>query len=141
MNTGLLAQLYARQTDVKAAMAEARVHLAEERIDPLATANARWRLTRLLTGYQIFKHQRIFDPLARHGSREDARAAQQMKIDCVAIGQTFRAYLARWTASGIEGREPEYRRDARGMMSLLEHHILRERRGIEALLEPEKRAA
>ncbi len=141
MNSGLLTQLYAHQTGLKAAMADARAHLAADAIDPLATANARWRLTRLLTAYQMFKHQRIFDPLTRQGSREDARTALQMKIDCIAIGETFRAYLARWTASGIEGREPEYRRDARGMMSLLERHILRERRGIEALFEPEKRAA
>ncbi|MES2987471.1 MAG: hypothetical protein V4808_06175 [Pseudomonadota bacterium] len=141
MNTGILSQLYAHQTDVKAAMAETQALFTAEPIDMFAAANARWKLTRLLTGYQMFKHQRIFDPLIRGGSVEDARVACQMKIDCVAMGENFRIYLARWTASGIEGREAEYRRDAAGMIAMLHRHILRERSGIEALLAPEKRAA
>lgn len=141
MNRLLLSQLYAHQAEVKAALAETQALFSDEPADPLATANARWKLTRLLTGYQMFKHQRIFDPLVRHGSVEDSHAAQQLKIDCVAIGEIFRAHLARWTTAGIEGRETEYRRDATGMTALLERHILRERRGIEALLAPGKRAA
>lgn len=141
MNNGILAQLYDHQTAVKAAMAETHAMLAKERVDPQDTAAARWALTRLLTGYQMFKHQRIFDPISRGGAPDDARAAREMKIACVAAGETFRAYLGRWTASGIEGREIEYCRDAKGMMGLLDRHILTERRGIEALLKPELRAA
>ena len=141
MNKGILSQLYDHQTAVKAAMAETQAMLRADMVDPQETAAARWALTRLLTGYQMFKHQRIFDPLVRHGSLEDAHVAREMKIACVAAGETFRAYLARWTASGIEGREMEYRRDAKGMMALLERHILHERRGIEALLAPGLRAA
>ena len=141
MVTGILVQLHGHQADVKAAMAETQALLAAEPIDALALATARWRFTRTLTGYQVFKHQRIFDPLSRHGSPEEAHAARQMKIECVAISETFRAYLARWTASGIEGREAEYRRDARGMISMIDRHMLHEGRGIEALLVPEKRAA
>ncbi|RYD91935.1 MAG: hypothetical protein EOP61_26600 [Sphingomonadales bacterium] len=141
MNTGILSQLYEHQAAVKGAIAEAQAMLAADTIEPQDIAAGRWMLTRLLTGYQMFKHQRVFDPLARNGTSDDAHAARQMKIQCVAMGETFRAYLARWTASGIEGREHEYRREAKGMMSLLERHILHERRGIEALLAPEKRAA
>jgi hypothetical protein len=141
MNTAILAQLYAHQAEVKGAIAETQALFTAEPIDALATANARWKLTRLVTGYQMFKHQRIFDPLSQHGRPEDARVARQMKIDCIAMGEAFRVYLARWTASGIEGREAEYRRDATGMMAMLHRHIQRERGGIEALLAPEKRAA
>lgn len=141
MNTGILAQLYAHQTDIKAGMAETQALLTADTIDTVATAAARWKLTRLLTTYQMFKHQRIFDPLTRHGAPEDSRIAQRMKIDCVALDETFRVYLGRWTASGIEGHEAEYRRDATGMMAMLHRHILRERSGIEALLAPEKRVA
>lgn len=141
MAQSILSQLYDHQTAVKAAMAETQALLRADMVDPKDIAAARWALTRLLTGYQMFKHQRVFDPLSRHGTPEDAHAARQMKIDCVAMGETFRAHLARWTSSGIEGHEMEYRRDATGMMALLERHILRERRGIEALLAPEKRAA
>ena len=141
MNSGILTQLYAHQADVKAAMADTQALLAAEAIDAMALANTRWRFTRVLTGYQVFKHQRIFDPLARHGTPGDAHAARQLKIACVAMGETFRAYLARWNATGIEGHEAEYRREAKGMISMIERHILGKRRGIEALLAPEKRAA
>jgi hypothetical protein len=141
MNTGILTQLHAHQADVKAAMAETQALLAAESLDTLEIANARWRFTRVLTGYQVFKHQRIFDPLARHGTPEEASAARQLKIACVAMGETFRAYLARWNATGMEGHETEYRRDAKGMITMIERHMLDERRGIEALLAPEKRAA
>ena len=141
MVTGILVQLHAHQADVKAAIAESRALLAAESIDLLATANARWRFTRLLTGYQMFKHQRIFDPLSRHGSAGDAAAARQLKIGCIATGETFRAHLARWNPSGIEANEAEYRRATRGMIAMIERHMLTERRDIEALLAPEKRVA
>ncbi|WP_066800359.1 hypothetical protein [Sphingomonas soli] len=141
MNTGILSQLYEHQSAVKVEIAAAHAVLAADPVDPLDLVSRRWALTRLLTGYQGFKHQQIFDPLARHGTPDDAYAARHMKIQCVAMGETFRAYLARWTESGIEGREHEYRREAKGMMALLERHILHERRGIEALLAPETKAA
>lgn len=141
MNTGTLQQLYDHQAELRSAMAQSLASLSDDGVNPLAAANARRNLTRLLTGYQMFKHQRIFDPIARNGTPEDAHIAQRMKIACVATGGAFRAYLARWTASGIEGREIEYRRDAKGMMALLERHILQERSGIETLLAPEKRVA
>ncbi|RYY28263.1 MAG: hypothetical protein EOP62_03425 [Sphingomonadales bacterium] len=141
MNTAILSQLYVHQSEVKSAMAAKRALLAAETMDTMATANARWRLTRMLTGYQVFKHQRIFDPLSRHGTPRDSDAAKQMKIGCVAMNQTFRTYLARWTASGIEGHEAEYRRDARAILAMIDRHILSERRTIEMLLTSDRQAA
>ena len=57
------------------------------------------------------------------------------------MGETFRAHLARWNPSGIEANEAEYRRATRGMIAMIERHMLTERRDIEALLAPEKRVA
>src|SRR5690606_13429047 len=115
MVSGILSQLHAHQADVKAALARVRALIDAESLDMPATAEARRDFTRSLTGYQIFKHQRIFDPLARHGSPADSAIARQLKFECVAMGETFRPYLARWNASGIHGREAEYRREARGI--------------------------
>ncbi|RYD93613.1 MAG: hypothetical protein EOP61_23250 [Sphingomonadales bacterium] len=135
MHTALLEQLYAHQAEVRSAIAEALALLA--RADAPAIAHGRLKLTRALTAYQLFKHQRIFDWFARHGTSEEAHAARQLKIEWIATGETFRAFLAR----GIEGREAEHAREAQGMMTLLDRHIQSERRDIEALLATEKRAA
>ena len=115
--------------------------ICADALDPAMVSSARWRFVRVLTGYQVFKHQQIFDPVVQHGSMLDADAARQLKAECILISEAFRSYIAKWSTSGITDREAEYRRDAEGMILRVRTHIARERRGIEALLTRSARAA
>ncbi len=132
--TALLAQMHEYHQTIAdiTAQADAMVSLAD--IDAAAICSARWRFVRVLTGYQMFKHQQIFDPVMKHGSALDADAARQLKAECILISEAFRNYVAKWSTSGITGQEDTYRCEAHAIILRVRTHIAREARGIEALL-------
>lgn len=132
--TGLLAQMHQHHQAITDITVEADAMIGNPELDPTAVGTARWRFVRVLTGYQVFKHQQIFDPMVKHGSMLDADAARQLKAECILISEAFRNYVARWSASGITGHEDAYRCEARTMILRVRSHIVRERSGIEALL-------
>ncbi|MBB5711769.1 hypothetical protein [Sphingomonas xinjiangensis] len=139
--TGLLAQMHEHHCAIAAYTADAEALISAADLDPAIVSNSRWRFVRTLTGYQLFKHQQIFDPVLQRGSQLDADAARQLKAECILISEAFRSYIAKWSTSGIVGREDEYRSDAKAMILRVRRHIVRERRGIEALLSPSLQAA
>lgn len=139
--TGLLAQMHDHHQAIASYTVEAEGMVCAAELDPNTVSSARWRFVRVLTAYQVFKHQQIFDPMVARGSKLDVDAALQLKAECIIISEAFRSYIAKWSMSGITGREEEYRRDARSMILRVRTHIIRERRGIEALLNPSARAA
>lgn len=138
---GLLAQMHEHHRAIAAYTADAEAMIATAQLDPTAVSNARWRFVRALTGYQVFKHQRIFDPMMQQGSPRDIDAARQLKTECILISEAFRSYIAKWSASGIVDREDEYRCEAKAMIRKVRAHIVRERHGMEALLNVPARAA
>jgi hypothetical protein len=140
-HAALLAQMHQHHQGVAEYVLEAGAIIGADTLDPAAVSTIRWRFVRVLTGYQLFKHQQIFDPVVQHGSMRDADAARQLKAECILISEAFRNYVARWSASGITGREAEYRHDAQAMIARVQAHITRERRGIEALLARSTRTA
>ena len=141
MVPGILAQLRAHQADVLDALADMQARLAAESLDTLGIADARREFTRQLTRYQIFKHRLIFEPLTGHGCVHQGAAVREMKIGCIVMSHTFRAYMARWNMSAIEGRAADYRREARGMVAMIERHLRSDRHEIDAMLALEKHAA
>ncbi len=139
--TGLLAQMHQHHQAIADVTVEADAMLGSPDLDPAAVSSARWRFVRVLTGYQVFKHQQIFDPMVKHGSMLDADAARQLKAECILISEAFRNYVAKWSTSGIAGQEDAYRCEAHSMILRVRTHIARERRGIEALLSRSALAA
>lgn len=139
--TSILAQMHQHHRAIADYTAEAETLMSTPELDPATVSNARWRFVRVLTGYQVFKHQQIFDPMVKHGSMLDADSARQLKAECILISEAFRSYIAKWSISGITDREDEYRREAHAMILRVRTHIARERGGIEALLAQSERAA
>ena len=104
--------------------------------DPAQLSRARWALVRALTAYQLFKHQEVFDPAIARRVLGEAARAERMKQACTAMGEEFRGYVAKWSATDISGEWAAYQPAALKMMARLRAHIERERAEITALLAP-----
>ena len=111
-----------------------RVLRAPER-DATALARTRWELARAILAYQGFKHHEIFDPVARRGPAARADAARRLKAACVASGDAFRAYVARWSAVSVVDRWDEYQPAAFALIAGIRDHLARERREAGELLK------
>lgn len=112
----------------------AHVLVMADRVDsiPLMTRH-RDRLTAHLRRYQRFKHERIFDPVLRHGPASSRIVARQMKVDCYELGETITAYHARWRHLGV-GEWPTYRADMLQTAGVIERGMAAELRAIRQLL-------
>ncbi len=100
----------------------------------LPIAKARWSLARMLREYQLFKHTEIFDPAILHGDKDQAAVARRMRAECIAAGEHFTAYVARWSRRDVAAAWPEYRAATREMIDGMRRHIAREQREAAALL-------
>jgi hypothetical protein len=67
----------------------------------------------VLGDYQVFKHERIFNPALTHADPELAGLAREMKVECIAAGETFRAHLQGWRVEDIRGAWTNYQATAR----------------------------
>ena len=133
-NPDRLKQLDAHQTIILEIIAAGERLLAAPERDAAALARKRWELARALMAYQGFKHREIFDPLAARGGPDQARAARRLKADCVAMGESFRAYVARWSAVSVCDRWDEYQAAATKLVADLRLHLRRERSETSSLL-------
>lgn len=102
--------------------------------DPQALARTRWELARAVMAYQGFKHREIFDPIAREADAKRAGTARRLKAACVSSGETFRAYVARWSSVDVLGCWDEYQRAAHKLIADLRAGLAQEKREAEALL-------
>ncbi len=95
-----------------------------------------------LRDYQLFKHERIFDPAVADGGAETTRLGRAMKMECIAAGEVFRSHVQQWKADRIAADWPRYRTAARLTLNALRRHLENERDGIETLLRllPDKAA-
>jgi hypothetical protein len=103
--------------------------------DAAGLARTRWELARAVLTYQGFKHHEIFDPIARRGPAGYADAARRLKAACVASGDAFRAYVARWSAVSVLDRWDEYQPAALALIAGIRDDLARERREAGALLK------
>jgi hypothetical protein len=78
---------------------------------------------RLLTSYQAFVHREFFDPIIASGNAEHAALARAMKIDCIEMTESFRAFQRRWIAEDAVERWDEYLLAAAQMVERLRRHI------------------
>jgi hypothetical protein len=101
--------------------------------DVAGCASARWELARILGGYQVFKHLRIYDPAIMEGTPRQAAAARRLKVDCIALSQDFRGYIARWGTAGSGEQWTEYRLDTLSMLRRIRTLLARERREVDVI--------
>ena len=101
--------------------------------DVASLGQARWQAARALRQYQLFKHGRIFDPIA---ASQDFRAlkARQMKEDCISFGDAFHKYVLRWSVVSIADNWEEYHAAALGSVARIRAQLVKERVGIAELL-------
>ena len=101
--------------------------------DVAALGQARWQAARALRQYQLFKHGRIFDPIA---ASQDFRAvkARQMKDDCIRFGEAFHKYVLRWSVVSISDNWEEYHAAALASVARIRAQLVRERAGVAELL-------
>lgn len=132
--TDRLAQLDAHQATIAAIMREAGKMLRSPDRDAAGLSRKRWEVTRALMAYQGFKHREIFDPIVAKGAPDEARAARRLKADCIAMGDTVRAYVAHWSAVSVADCWDEYQPAATALIATLRDHMTRERRDAAQLL-------
>lgn len=87
-------------------------------------ATRRSAMGRLLTSYQRFVHREVFDPLIEQESGQNAALARAMKVDCIELVESFRAFQRRWMAEDAVERWDEYQPQALRMIERLRRHII-----------------
>ena len=100
-----------------------------------AAPQVRQELGDALRAYQIFKHERIFDPAIASGDEQRAQMGRHMKIACISAGEVFRAHLKRWDAAAIVADWARYKPAARLTANQLHRHIRTESDGIADLIQ------
>ena len=108
--------------------------------DVAALGNCRWEAARTLREYQLFKHNRIFDPLEK-GQDYRAIRARRMKADCIRVGDEFRAYVLKWSVVSILDHWSEYHPAALDLIARIRAHLAKERIGVAELLDQKSAAA
>jgi hypothetical protein len=102
--------------------------------NPGLLVQSRWELTRILGAYQAFKHHELFDPIIRNGSPDKVPLAEQMKRECVAIGEEYREHVARCTNLDIPKYWDSYRPAVARLLARVKAHMARESWVTESLL-------
>lgn len=107
--------------------------------DVAALGQTRWEVARALREYQLFKHNRIFDPLERS---HDYRAvkARRMKAECTRFGEEFRKYVLKWSVISIIDNWADYHPAALEATARVRAHLAKERIGIVELIEAQPAA-
>lgn len=133
----LLAELEAHQAKALEIIARGDVLLAPGALpQPEMLSRSRWEMMRVLGAYQAFKHHQLFDPIIRTGPPDKASIAQQMKAECIAIGEDFRAHAARCADLDIPACWDSYRPTVAKMLARIKAHLIRERWVAERMLLP-----
>lgn len=102
--------------------------------DTTLLVQSRWELTRILGAYQAFKHHELFNPIIRGGPADKAKLAEQMKRECMAIGDEYRDHVARCTNLDIARHWDSYRPAVARLLARIKSHMARERWVTESLL-------
>lgn len=109
----MLNELLARQSHIKAVIAQGRDLLADDYVHARVEL-PRWRgdLNHSLTTYQIYKHHGLFRDVRAKGSARAAGLARRLQSSCVQLGYELRIHMVRWTDEDIGQRWASYRAEA-----------------------------
>lgn len=130
----LLDQLSQHQEKITAIVARAEILIiAPGTPDIMAIGKARWEMLRQMREYQLFKHMMIFDPILT-ANASGAGLAREMKEECTALGDAFRAYMIEWSTVSVIDNIAAYRTAATASIARVRHHLKRERQRASMLL-------
>lgn len=102
----------------------------------LATVkDRRPEMQRILTEYQVYKHNGIFDPIIVQCDRERSDLARTLKADCIALDIEYGRFAKRWTGRNASDHWPEYRLSALRMIRIIREHLTMEREAVIAILQ------
>ena|GEM_PF-1993285 len=102
-------------------------------------SEVREELTFALCTYQLFKHHELFDPILRDGPPDKARLAEQMKAECIALGEEYQAHAAHCANLDISAHWDSYRLVVARLLARIKAHIGRERWiAASLLIEPDR---
>jgi hypothetical protein len=131
----ILSRLQSYHDDILARIAASVAVIEAENLSSLSTLSARrWQMVRLLREYQIFMHSRIFDPAIAKGAPNQIAAAQDLKINCIAMGNAFSSYVKFWSSGVITTSWESYRIAMIEMSASLAQHVKSELSNVVALL-------
>lgn len=100
-----------------------------------AAQRLRWELGRHLRGYQLFKHNELFDPAIASGRLIDADHARVMKARCTAAGEAYRAFMLDWSGRDAASEWDAFANAWQKMAVRLREHLAQERSEIARSLE------
>lgn len=133
--------LVEHQTKIRSLLAEGATLALEEGVSGVASVlPLRWRMTRALREYQLFKHREVLDPIVASGNHASAQMASAMKRRCIAMGEAFIAHGDRWTGRDLTAEWHRYRADSQALIAILTQHLDRERTEAQQLLGDVERA-
>ena len=133
----LLSEMEAHQARALEIIARGDVLLAADAVpQPALLSQSRWEMTRILSAYQAFKHHQLFNPIIRHGPPDKAKIAEQMKAECIVLGEDFRAHVGRCTNLDIVAHWDSYRPAVVRLLARLKVHMAREFWVAERMLLP-----
>jgi hypothetical protein len=95
----------------------------------------RREMVAVLSAYQQFKHEHVFDPAIASGDPLRAALARAMKVTCIAGGEVYRAHVQRWRPDQITTDWPSFRAASRLTNNQLRRQIVGEGEGIVELIE------
>ncbi|TZG27982.1 hypothetical protein [Sphingomonas montanisoli] len=101
--------------------------------DSYSMSQKRWELLRAMTSYQYYKHAEVLDPMIARGMPDQIKAAKELKARCIKLGDEFRAYVARWTQSGVCDWAT-YKPEALNLIKMIRLHMAREARAMAMLM-------
>jgi len=99
-----------------------------------ALARTRWELMRVMMLCSAFKHGELFPAMLRHGCPDQIAATEKLRADCLAFGDDFKTYVARWSSVSVADHWLIYRPAALAMIARLRSHMARELRVAESVL-------
>lgn len=112
----------------------ARKLVIADRVDTIdLLANRRQCLGEHFKLYQVFKHTNIFNPIVEFGAGSSKIVARSMKMDCLELGETYRAYVDRWLR--LKPQEwRSYQRDMLAIAEVISTHLATELTSMKQLL-------
>ncbi|WP_375390762.1 hypothetical protein [uncultured Sphingomonas sp.] len=122
------------QAEILGIIRRSEAMLAHDVRDVPGLARARWALVRALTAYQLFKHREVFDPMLAKARPAEAHRLAEMKRTCTAMGEAFRLYVQKWSATDVGGQWDEYQQAAHTMIARIRTHMAGERANVTAIL-------
>lgn len=91
----------------------------------------RAHVTAALTTYQLYKHRELFPALEKSPFKAVADNALKLQIECVRLGNDFRAHSFKWRDRDVSQHWESYSQDALALIMRMRQQLLAEQQEAE----------